>query len=90
MMKVIPAKQVTAKPFIKWAGGKTQLLHEIDKLIPSFFKQTQFTYIEPFVGGGAVLFWMLQKYKNNIKNAIINDINTDLTNTYKQNNKKRC
>ncbi len=82
-MKVTQVKQAIAKPFIKWAGGKTQLLHETDKLIPSVFKQTQFTYIEPFVGGGAVLFRMLQKYKNNIKNVIINDINTDLTNTYK-------
>ncbi len=71
-----------AKPFIKWAGGKSQLLAEIDNIIPVKFKQIDFTYIEPFVGGGAVLFWILQKYPN-IKKAIINDINTDLTNSYK-------
>lgn len=70
------------KPFIKWAGGKTQLLDEINNLIPDYIKQTQFTYIEPFVGGGAVLFWILQKYQN-IKKAIINDINADLINAYK-------
>ncbi|MCD6112940.1 MAG: DNA adenine methylase [Bacteroidales bacterium] len=70
-----------AKPFVKWAGGKAQLLTEIDNAIPSYMKQTQFTYIEPFVGGGAILFWILQKYPN-IKHAIINDINTDLTNSY--------
>ena len=70
-----------AKPFVKWAGGKTQLLNEIDKLIPDYYKENKFTYIEPFVGGGAVLFWMLQKYPN-IERAIINDINTDLTNSY--------
>ena len=71
-----------AKPFVKWAGGKTQLLKEIDNVIPSTIKYRQYIYIEPFVGGGAVLFWMLQQYPN-IKQAIINDINSDLINTYK-------
>ena len=71
----------TAKPFVKWAGGKSQLLEEIDDAIPDRLKQSNFTYIEPFVGGGAVLFWILQKYPN-IKKAVINDINTDLTNAY--------
>ncbi len=70
-----------AKPFIKWAGGKSQLLAEIDNVIPEGFRQSGFTYIEPFIGGGAVLFWILQKYPN-IKSAIISDINTDLTNAY--------
>ena len=70
-----------AKPFVKWAGGKTQLLNEIDNAIPDNFKQERFKYIEPFVGGGAVLFWILQKYPN-IERAIINDINKDLTNSY--------
>jgi len=70
-----------AKPFIKWAGGKSQLLTKIDDAIPYFIKQTQFTYIEPFVGGGAVLFYILQKYPQ-IKKAVINDINTDLTTSY--------
>jgi DNA adenine methylase len=72
----------TAKPFLKWAGGKTQLLCEIDDVIDNRFKQNQFNYIEPFVGGGAVLFWILQKYPN-IKQAVINDINSDLINSYK-------
>ncbi len=70
-----------AKPFLKWAGGKTQLLREIaDKL--SYNKQDSFTYIEPFVGSGAVLFWIINNYPN-IKHAVINDVNTDLTNCYK-------
>ena len=72
----------TAKPFIKWAGGKAQLLNEIDNAIPYYIKQNRFTYIEPFVGGGAVLFWILQKYPN-VEKAVINDINTDLINSYK-------
>lgn len=71
----------TAKPFIKWAGGKTQLLTEIDNEIPNFIKKNQFTYIEPFVGAGAVFFWIIQKYPN-INKAVINDINPDLMNTY--------
>jgi len=72
----------TAKPFIKWAGGKSQLLPEIMNVIPDSLKQLDFIYIEPFVGGGATLFWILQKYPN-IKRAVINDINIDLTNSYK-------
>jgi len=71
----------TAKPFIKWAGGKSQLLNEIDNAIPYHIKQDRFTYIEPFVGGGAVLFWILQKYPN-VEKAVINDINKDLINSY--------
>lgn len=72
-----------AKPFIKWVGGKTQLLNEIKNNLPADFAQHQsVTYIEPFVGGGAVLFWILQAFPN-IQKAIINDINSDLTATYK-------
>lgn len=75
-------KLVTAKPFLKWAGGKKQLLAEIEKALPISLAQESFTYIEPFVGGGAVLFWMLHKFPN-LKKAVINDINQDLINTYK-------
>lgn len=72
-----------AKPFLKWAGGKTQLLPVIDSFLPETFnKQDEITYIEPFVGGGAMLFFMLQKYPN-IKRAVINDINPHLIKTYR-------
>lgn len=72
-----------AKPFLKWAGGKTQLLPTIDSFLPSNFKnEKDVTYIEPFVGGGAMLFYMLQNYPI-IKRAIINDINTHLIKAYK-------
>lgn len=71
-----------AKPFLKWAGGKSQLLPVIDSFLPeSFSREKDVTYIEPFVGGGAMLFFVLQKY-NNIKRAVINDINPRLINTY--------
>lgn len=71
-----------AKPFLKWAGGKTQLISDIEKALPQKMTQTDFTYIEPFVGSGAVLFWMLNNFPN-LKKAVINDINQDLINTYK-------
>lgn len=74
---------IKAKPFIKWVGGKTQLINEIEKVLPNhLLTSNNLTYIEPFVGGGAVLFWILQKYPN-IKNAVINDINPDLTTAYR-------
>lgn len=71
-----------AKPFLKWAGGKTQLLTEIERVLPKNILRKKFTYIEPFVGSGAVLFWMLEKFEN-IDKVVINDINSDLINTYK-------
>ena len=47
-----------AKPFLKWAGGKTQLLPTIDSFLPNTFRdEDDVTYIEPFVGGGAMLFY---------------------------------
>lgn len=60
------------QPFLKWAGGKRQLLLEIRKYLPKNIN----TYYEPFVGGGAVLF-DLQHNK-----AVINDINKELINVY--------
>ena len=72
-----------AKPFVKWVGGKTQLLDDIRKTLPyDLPNREEVTYVEPFVGGGAVLFWILQEYPN-ITRAIINDINTELICTYR-------
>lgn len=71
-----------AKPFLKWAGGKTQLINDIEKALPKGIYREKFTYIEPFVGSGAVLFWMLNNFPN-LQKAVINDINEDLINTYK-------
>lgn len=67
------------KPFLKWAGGKGQLLKEIEKYYP--FEDGKITkYAEPFVGGGAVLFDILNKY--DLKELYISDINTELINAY--------
>lgn len=66
------------KPFIKWVGGKSQLLEEIREKYPSKIEK----YCEPFVGGGAVLFDVLSKFQP--KEILINDINKELINTYSQ------
>ena len=69
------------RPFVKWAGGKTQLLGQINQYLPTDLTDGKIrTYIEPFVGGGAVLIEVLQKY--NIDMAIAFDINADLINSY--------
>lgn len=72
-----------AKPFIKWVGGKGQLIEQLEALLPADFDEWEnVTYIEPFVGGGAMLFHMLQRHSN-IRSAVINDINEDLTTCYR-------
>ncbi len=71
-----------AKPFLKWAGGKGQLLSQLSAHLPERISNEPFTYIEPFVGGGAMLFYMLQ-HSGNIKKAVINDVNEDLILTYR-------
>ena len=72
-----------AKPFVKWVGGKGQLIEQLEALLPADFDRWEnVTYIEPFVGGGAMLFYMLQTHPN-ITSAVINDINEDLTTCYK-------
>lgn len=66
------------KPFVKWAGGKRQILSRINEYVQdSISDNPDYTYIEPFLGGGAV-FFSLQP-----KKAIINDLNEDLINAYK-------
>lgn len=64
--------QVSIKPFLKWAGGKTQLLSELSKYIPIDYNM----YIEPFIGGGAFFFNL------NPESAIISDSNEELVITY--------
>ena len=67
-----------AKPFVKWAGGKSQLLEEIRAKYPQRIER----YCEPFVGGGAVLFDVLHMFQ--VREVLINDINAELINTYTQ------
>ncbi|MHB1968866.1 MAG: DNA adenine methylase, partial [Acidimicrobiales bacterium] len=67
-----PATTPVLRPIVKWAGGKRQVLPSIRPLVPSGFKR----YIEPFLGGGAVLFDLAPK------RAIVNDLNTELIAMY--------
>jgi DNA adenine methylase len=72
------------KPFLKWAGGKTQLLGAIEnKIVPFLQARKPVVYLEPFIGSGAVLFFLLRNYRHYIKRAIICDINLDLINLYR-------
>ena len=68
---------VDAKPFLKWAGGKTRLIPEIVKRLPILDDKT---YIEPFIGAGSVMFYLMQNY--NIRKAIISDTNEVLMDCY--------
>src|SRR4030042_3981227 len=82
-LQTITDSMIRTKPFLKWAGGKGQLIETIrDSLPGDFADKKDLCYIEPFVGSGAVLFWILDKYSN-VKKAIINDVNTDLMNAYR-------
>lgn len=69
---------ISAKPFLKWAGGKTQILNELEKRLPSEIKNSKIIkrYIEPFVDGGALFFYLKNKYF--IKKAYLFDINMEL------------
>ena len=63
---------IKGKPFVKWAGGKRQIIDKLKQYAPDEFN----TYYEPFVGGGALLFELAPK------NAVINDSNKELMNVY--------
>lgn len=64
-----------AQPFLKWAGGKRQLMKEIETRLPKNLESYN-TYVEPFIGGGAVLFHLLEKY--DFENVHISDLNPEL------------
>ncbi|MCS6967004.1 MAG: DNA adenine methylase [Cytophagales bacterium] len=72
---------VIAKPFLKWAGGKSQLLEQFENYYPNELRKGIIkNYVEPFLGGGALFFAVAQRYK--IQNAYLSDINKDLILTY--------
>ncbi len=71
-----------AKPFVKWAGGKGQLLNKLEKRLPSYVlkEKTIPRYVEPFVGGGAMFFYLQGRYE--IRESYLSDNNADLILTY--------
>ena len=64
---------IKGKPFVKWAGGKRQIIDKLKKYVPEEFN----TYYEPFIGGGALLFELSPR------RAVINDSNEELMNVYR-------
>lgn len=75
-------REKIARPFLQWAGGKGRLINQLALQLPQEVMKSKFTYIEPFVGGGAVLFWLLNTFPN-MEKVVINDINEDLINVYR-------
>ncbi|MBF2014520.1 MAG: DNA adenine methylase [Rivularia sp. T60_A2020_040] len=85
MVSTVPHKfdyEVAPKPFLKWAGGKTQLIKQISKFLPLGLNNGSIKkYVEPFIGGGALFFWIAYNYP--VKELFISDINVDLILAYK-------
>jgi DNA adenine methylase len=79
-MRFEPPTDMPVKPFVKWAGGKSQILVEIRRKYPAELGKTITKYAEPFVGAGAVLFDVLSRY--DMREVYISDINRELTATY--------
>ena len=72
--------QKPLKPFVKWVGGKSQLLYKLEKLLPNDGNTSYKKYCEPMVGGGALLFDVLNKY--DFEEFYISDNNCELINAY--------
>ncbi len=81
-MPIIKEKKGGAKPFLKWAGGKSQLLSQFEQLYPASLKEGKIKhYFEPFLGSGAVFLHIVQQY--NIQSAWLYDVNPELVLTWK-------
>lgn len=81
-LEKIESTILKGKPFVKWVGGKGNLAKTIDAYLPvDITEGVEYTYAEPFAGGGGMVFYLLQKYPN-IKRAIIGDINEKLISCY--------
>lgn len=82
MHNTLSPEFASAKPFLKWAGGKSQLLSAIEAVLPAdLHMRRPLTFVEPFIGSGAVLFWFLQRFPQ-VQKAVINDANPDLVKAY--------
>ncbi|VFB17480.1 Modification methylase DpnIIA [Urinicoccus massiliensis] len=82
MSKILEADiNMLAKPFLKWAGGKGQLIDQIKERYPVELGGTITKYVEPFVGSGAVLFDILNSH--DLTDVFIGDANIELINVYR-------
>jgi DNA adenine methylase len=73
-----PASTVAPRPFLKWAGGKRQLLPELLARLPGSFRR----YHEPFLGGGALFFALAERGHEGARGAVLSDVNPELVNAY--------
>ncbi|MDZ8051600.1 MAG: DNA adenine methylase [Aulosira sp. ZfuVER01] len=81
----VPTLSTIPKPFLKWAGGKSQLIEQINNFLPHELLKGSISikrYIEPFIGGGALFFYIAHKY-DSIQELFISDINVELVIAYK-------
>ena len=82
MASLLSAHQLTqivqARPFIKWAGGKSRLLEQYTAFLPTDFER----YHEPFLGGGALFFYLAPQLQAQGKRAYLSDLNPELVNVY--------
>ena len=80
---IIQSEYTNAKPFLKWAGGKTQLLDAFNRRLPKNILKNRVidNYIEPFIGGGAMFFFLKRNF--NIQKSFLFDINKELIVGYK-------
>jgi len=71
-----------AKPFLKWPGGKTNLISQLKEYLPVELANGKITtYIEPFIGGGSLFYYIKNHFQ--VKKSIINDVNKELMLSYK-------
>jgi DNA adenine methylase len=81
-MGLLEVSERRAKPFLKWAGGKGQLIRDIAQRLPEGLRDgTIKEYVEPFVGGGAVFFFVAQNFPS-LQRCVLLDANPDLINCY--------
>ena len=82
-MQTRPRATAPAKPFLKWAGGKSQLIEKLSEYFPPELRNGKVTkYAEPFIGGGALFFHIAQNYPT-IKSFYISDANAELVIAYR-------
>ena len=82
-MQLASSTKITAKPILKWAGGKSQLIEKLSSFFPrEISDNTIRKYVEPFLGGGALFFYIAQTFSN-IREFYVSDINCELILVYK-------
>ena len=82
MSKISRKNRIKVTPFLKWVGGKSQLINTIELRFPEEIRSSKVieNYVEPFIGGGALFFYLMSNY--DVKKSYISDTNEDLIVAY--------